>query len=83
MDNTQAQETKDGYEIPLIKDDGDFLQKAKKHFADCDYKAAAVYTRSAFEKMLQIYCKKKKKKIIFKLKLKGLKWTPKSRQKTI
>jgi energy-coupling factor transporter ATP-binding protein EcfA2 len=65
-----AQETKQGYEIPLIKDDGDFLHKAKKHFDSCDYKAAAVYTRSAFEKILQKYCKDKKKKIIFKLRLK-------------
>ena len=65
-----AKETKEGYEIPLIKDEGDFLQKAKKHYDNCDYKAAAVYTRSAFEKTLQNYCKVKKKKIPFKLRLK-------------
>jgi len=65
-----AQETKKGYEIPLIKDSTDLLHEAKKHCENCDYKAAAVYTRSAFEKMLQKYCKDKKKKIVFKPRLK-------------
>ncbi|MGZ8935796.1 MAG: hypothetical protein ACXW04_12960, partial [Methylobacter sp.] len=37
---------------------------------ECDYKAAAVYTRSAFEKILRKYCQDKKKKITFKAKLK-------------
>jgi energy-coupling factor transporter ATP-binding protein EcfA2 len=64
-----AQETKEGYEIPLIND-GDFLQKAEKYCNECDYKAAAVYTRSAFEKILRKYCEDKKKKITFKSKLK-------------
>ena len=64
-----AQETKEGYEIPLIND-GDFLQKAKKYYDECDYKAAAVYTRSAFEKILRKYCQDRKKKIIFKPRLK-------------
>ena len=64
-----AQETREGYEIPLIND-GDFLQKAEKYYNECDYKAAAVYTRSAFEKILRKYCEDKKKKIIFKSKLK-------------
>ena len=65
-----AQEIKDGYEIPLIKE-GNFLDQAKKHFDACDYKAAAVYTRSAFEKILQEYCANRKKPIPFKLKLKN------------
>ena len=64
-----AQETREGYEIPLIND-GDFLLKAEKYYKDCDYKAAAVYTRSAFEKTLRKYCEDKKKKIILKSKLK-------------
>jgi ABC-type Mn2+/Zn2+ transport system ATPase subunit/RNAse (barnase) inhibitor barstar len=68
-----AKEIKGGYEIPLINDDTDFLQKAKQHLVDCDYKSAAVYTRSAFEKILQNYCKDKKKKIAFKLRLKDYK----------
>ena len=64
-----AQETDGGYEIPLIND-GDFLKKAEEYYKDCDYKAAAVYTRSAFEKTLRKYCENKKKKITFKSKLK-------------
>lgn len=46
------------------------LQTAKKHYDNCDYKAAAVYTRSAFEKMLQKYCQNQKKEITFKPRLK-------------
>ena len=65
-----AQETKEGYEIPLVNDESDFLQKAEKYCNECDYKAAAVYTRSAFEKTLRKYCEDKKKKITFKSKLK-------------
>jgi len=64
-----AQETQEGYEIPLINE-GDFLQKATEHYNNCDYKAAAVYTRSAFEKILRKYCEDKKKRITFKSKLK-------------
>ncbi|MDI1278844.1 AAA family ATPase [Methylobacter sp.] len=65
-----AQETKEGFEIPLINDDSDFLQKTERYCTECDYKAAAVYTRSAFEKILRKYCQDKKKKIIFKSRLK-------------
>ncbi len=65
-----AQETKEGYETPLINDQSDFLQKAEKYYNECDYKAAAVYTRSAVEKAFRKYCQDKKKKIVFKPKLK-------------
>lgn len=65
-----AQETREGYEIPLIHDDSDFLQKAEKYCSDCDYKSAAIYTRSAFEKELRKYCQRKRKQIVFKPKLK-------------
>lgn len=64
-----AQETREGYEIPLINE-GDFLKTAEEYYKECDYKAAAVYTRSAFEKTLRKYCEDKKKKITFKSKLK-------------
>ena len=65
-----AQQTSEGYEIPCIFDDPDLLKKARYHLENCDYKAAAVYTRSAFEKCIRDYCQKKKKKIEFKIKLK-------------
>jgi hypothetical protein len=65
-----AQQTEEGYEIPCIFDDQDFLKKAEYHLQHSDYKAAAVYTRSAFEKIIRDYCEKKKKKLVFKSKLK-------------
>lgn len=65
-----AQETKEGFEIPCIFDNQDFLTKAEYHRNHSDYKAAAVYTRSAFEKIIRTYCEDKKKKLVFKSKLK-------------
>lgn len=65
-----AQQTRKGYEIPCVFDDQDLLKKAKHHMESCDYKAAAVYTRSAFEKSIRNYCEKKRIKITFKSKMK-------------
>lgn len=65
-----AEMTKEGYEIPKIFDNQDLLNKAQYHFDNSDYKAAAVYTRSAFEKVIRNYCERKKKRIAFKSKLK-------------
>jgi len=64
-----AEMTKEGYEIPKIFDNQELLTKAKYHFDNSDYKAAAVYTRSAFERIIRNYCEKKRKKITFKTKL--------------
>jgi predicted ATP-dependent endonuclease of OLD family len=65
-----AQQTKEGYEIPCVFDNQDLVSKAEVHLGGSDYKAAAVYTRSAFEKIIRDYCEKKKKKIVFRSKLK-------------
>jgi energy-coupling factor transporter ATP-binding protein EcfA2 len=65
-----AQQNKEGFEVPCIFDNSDLLAKAKQHLQNCDYKAAAVYTRSEFEKVIRNYCKKKKKKVVFKTRLK-------------
>lgn len=65
-----AEMTKEGYEIPKIFDNQDLLTKAQYHFDNSDYKASAVYTRSAFEKIIRDYCEQKHKKIVFKSKLK-------------
>ena len=64
------EETKAGYEIPKIFDNTDLLQKAKYHLENSDYKSAAVYARSAFEKILRKYCNDKKKAVVFKQKRK-------------
>jgi len=68
-----AELTKEGYEIPKIFDNQELLAKAQDHFDNSDYKAAAVYTRSAFEKIIRDYCEKKGKKVSFKSKLKDYK----------
>jgi hypothetical protein len=48
--------------------DKDFIVEAESHLSQCDYKAAAVYARSAFEKLIRRHCVKKKKAVTFKLK---------------
>lgn len=59
-----------GTEVPLIVDDRDFISRAEEHLKECDYKAAAVYARSAFEKLIRGHCEKKKKTVVFKTRLK-------------
>ncbi|MGC9520215.1 MAG: AAA family ATPase [Desulfuromonadaceae bacterium] len=65
-----AQTCADGTETPLIMDDKDFITRAENHLSQCDYKAAAVYARSAFEKLIRRHCEQKKKKVPFKSRLK-------------
>ncbi len=65
-----AQPCADGSEIPTIFDNSDLITKAERHLQQCDYKAAAVYTRSAFEKLIRNHCKKARKKLVFKSQLK-------------
>lgn len=65
-----AQTCSDGTEMPVIFDDQDLIAKAEHHLQQCDYKAAAVYTRSAFEKLIRRHCEKKKKAVVFKSRLK-------------
>lgn len=53
----------DGYELPIHRGHGegwpDLLKQARKHLADNDERAAAVYARAAFERKLQKYCEDK------------------------
>lgn len=65
-----AQSCADGTEIPIVFDNQDLLTKAQQHLQQCDYKAAAVYTRSAFEKLIRKHCEKNKKAVVFKSRLK-------------
>ena len=65
-----AQPCENGTEIPIIFDDQDLVAKAEQHLQRCDYKAAAVYTRSAFEKLIRKHCERKKKPVVFKPRLK-------------
>ena len=56
-----VQDCHDGTQCPVIFENRDLLPEAEAHFNACDYKAAAVYTRSAFEKIVQGYCDGEKK----------------------
>ena len=60
--------SREGFEVPVIFDNQDLLTKARKHLGQNDYKAAAVYVRSAFEKTIRRHCEKKKKAVVFKSK---------------
>ena len=66
-----ARSSADGTELPVIIDDQDLISKAERHLQQCDYKAAAAYTRSAFEKHIRTCCEDKKKPVIFKSRLKN------------
>lgn len=61
-----AQEVKGGFEIPKVEDGTDMVVKARQHYKNSDYKASAVYARSAFEKIIMDYCERKRKPIAFK-----------------
>ena len=49
----------DEYEVPVCKEDAPYLEKAREHLNDNDYKACAVYIRTAFEAVIKQYCEKK------------------------
>ena len=48
------------YEIPVCKDDAPYLEKAKEYLDANDYKACAVYVRTAFEAIIEKYCADKR-----------------------
>jgi len=61
-----SQEVNGGYEMPKIFDETDLIQKARYHYNNSDYKAAAVYARSAYEKIIMDYCEVKRKPVAYK-----------------
>ena len=48
----------DGYEIPDYVEDKTYLEKAREYLDANDYKACAVYVRSAYEATIKEYCEK-------------------------
>lgn len=60
------------YEIPVIADQKQYLEKAEFYLQNNDYKAAAIYIRTAFESILKSYCDKCGIPIKFKEKAKEL-----------
>ena len=47
----------DGYEIPVYVEEEKYIDKAKEYLKANDYKACAVYVRTAFEVIMKSYCK--------------------------
>ena len=49
----------DAYEIPVYVEDKAYLEKAREYLDANDYKACAIYVRTAFEAAIKQYCEKK------------------------
>ena len=50
----------DEYEIPIYVEDKAYLEKATEYLNVNDYKASAIYIRTAFEVIIEKYCAKKR-----------------------
>lgn len=48
----------DGYEMPVYVEDKTYLEKAREYLDANDYKACAVYVRTAYEATIKEYCEK-------------------------
>ena len=49
----------DAYEVPIYVEDKAYLEKAREYLDANDYKACAIYVRTAFEAAIKQYCEKK------------------------
>ena len=49
----------DEYEVPIYMEDKAYLQKAREYLDANDYKACAIYVRTAFEAAIKQYCERK------------------------
>ena len=47
------------YEVPIYAEDKAYLEKAREYLNANDYKACAIYVRTAFEAAIKRYCEKK------------------------
>ncbi|MER3318880.1 MAG: AAA family ATPase [Allomuricauda sp.] len=63
----------DDFEIPIIKQNTDYIEKAEFYLKEKDYKASAVYVRSEFEKLVNTYCDKNNLLVKYKVNTKELK----------
>lgn len=69
-----AKQLKDNdFEIPIVKNNNNYLEKAQEYLAANDYKASAVYVRSEFERLLTHICNQKNIWVKYKTKTKELK----------
>lgn len=49
----------DEYEVPIYVENKAYLEKAREYLDANDYKACAIYVRTAFESVIKQYCEKK------------------------
>lgn len=63
----------DDFEMPIIKQNTDYIEKAQFYLDEKDYKASAVYVRSEFEKLVNNFCDKNNLFVKYKIKSKELK----------
>lgn len=70
----------DEHEIPVCKEDAPYLEKAREYLNTNDYKACAIYVRTAFEAAIKQYCEKRNLAVKYRENPKDLKsedfWMP-------
>ena len=70
----------DEYEIPVYAEDKAYLEKAREYLDANDYKACAIYVRTAFEAAIKQYCEAKDLAIKYRENLRNLRsedfWAP-------
>lgn len=62
----------DDQDLPIYAPESKFLERAKEHLDDNDWKAAAVYARTHFEAKLKKFCDRKNLKVRYKENSKNL-----------
>ena len=70
----------DAYEVPIYVEDKAYLEKAREYLDANDYKACAIYVRTAFEAAIKQYCEAKDLAIKYRENLRNLRsedfWAP-------
>ena len=61
------EEHQNDYEIPIIHDKTSFIERAEYHLQNGDLKAAAIYLRSEFERLLKVLCNDKNISVKYKI----------------
>ncbi len=56
----------DDFEIPIIKHDNGYLDRAKHYLTEKDFKASAVYIRTEFERLVKTICDKHRIPVAYK-----------------
>lgn len=71
--------TDSDFEMPIVRQNNDYIHQAQEYLDQRDYKASAVYIRSEFERLIKDYCEAKDLLVKYNSKQKKLKsedfWT--------